>query len=516
MKKHFLLPVLFMFMWIPLVMEAQLPQSCLYNSGSWNSKTAMPEGRAMMASSVIDGKVYSTCGYYDYGQDTVVNKRTLFVYDPVIDVWDTTGTPIPYPRAMHHPGQSVVDGKWYVVGGIEWELLDDGWLAVPLARVDVYDPQTDSWELKANLPEPVGGHGICALDGKLYVTGGFSGSESSIQLYKSVYMYDPATDIWIQKADMNAERNAPVTLAYKGKIYVFGGDKEEGSNNLQFTAEVYDPEQDTWIPISSLYRNMDGGGCVVDDAIYLLGGLSQFYEQGSETDRIMKYSPDKDQWSFYGHMPASNYHYSACAVGGKIYVIGGRRDGWKVSNNVDEFELSDLILDEIIPDITLDKGETINLDLSQHFSHLDGEPVTYRVCPQRGGTVSDSLDGHMLILTGVQAGWVPIMIHAESENDESGDLFTVDVLSTGVSVQEVDSDVFQLFPNPAGNLLTIQLREQGIHEYMIYTVSGQLQLKGILTGSSHSIDISTLDRGMYFLKVSSTKLAVTKKFLKLW
>ncbi len=515
--KKLLLSALFVFIWLPITIEAQISyDECNFNSGTWVSKTPMPEGRALAVSSVIDGKIYSTCGYYDYGLDTMVNRHTLFVYDPVADTWDTTGMPIPYTRSMENPGQSVVDGKWYVVGGIEWERTDAGWMAVPLARVDAYDPGTDSWELKAFLPEPMGGNGICTLDGKLYVTGGISGQIGTEQIYKSVYMYDPASDTWEAKADMNNARSFHVSLAFDGKIYVFGGNNESGNNLSGRTVEVYDPELDQWALLSPKAPAIaDAGGCVVDNTIYLFGGIEDF-DSSTGSWNIWKYYPEKDQWSIYGRMPESNYHHSVCEFGGKIYVIGGRRSGWKVSSNVDEFELSELVLDELFLDKTLGKGETISLDLSQHFSHIDGEPFNYTICQSYAGVVSDSIDGDTLILTGMGAGRVDVWVRAESGKDVSGDKFQVEVLITGISEQDHASTLIQLFPNPAGDILTVQLQKEGIYEYSVYSVNGQQVLVGILEGSSHTVDVSILDRGMYFIKVSSSELAVTRKFLKIW
>ena len=315
---------------------------------------------------------------------------------------------------------SVVDGKWYVVGGNEQERDADGsWLLVPVARVDAYDPQTDSWELKTNLPEPMGG-GTCTLDGKIYMTGGVSGRIGSEKIYKSVYMYDPSKDTWTAKADMNHPRTGHVSLGYNGKIYVFGGASEEVRVNTR-TVEVYDPELDQWTVLSPECPLLSmAGACVVDSAIYLFGGISNT-DRGSS--KITKYDPGKDEWKHYGFMPETNLQHSVCEVGGKIYIIGGRRDVFKVHNNVDEFELSKLVLDESFPDTTFTKGETISLDLSEHFSHLDGESISYTACTGTHSVVKDSIDGHMLMLTGMGEGTFEVSVRAESENDESGDSF---------------------------------------------------------------------------------------------
>ena len=499
-------------------MEAQNPvNKCDYNSGSWISKSPLPEGRADMASSVIDGKIYLSCGFYDYGIDSFVYKHTLFLYDPIADSWDTTGTPIPYTRGAGS-AYSVVDGKWYVVGGIEQGIDADGrWMLVPLARVDAYDPQTDSWELKANLPEPMGGGGICTLDGKIYMTGGISGRSGSEKIYKSVYMYDPSKDKWTSKADMNDPRTFHVSLAFNGKIYVFGGASVDFGTNTQ-TVEVYDPIEDKWTKLSPECPPLSmAGGCVVDSAIYLFGGITDYRGTNTGSKRITKYDPGKDEWKHYGFMPKTNLQHSVCEIGGNIYIIGGRRDKFKVQNSLDEFKLSDLVCEDLILDTTINKGETISLDLSKHFSHLEGESISYTACTGTHLVVKDSIDGHMLMLTGMGAGTLEVSVRAESENDESGDSFVVKVNEvSAISSMEAESSLLQIFPNPAGNLLTVELQKGEACDFQIYSASGQQVLEGILTGSSQTIDLSSLERGMYFIKVRSPEIAVTRKFLKIW
>lgn len=68
---------------------------------------------------------------------------------------------------------------------------------------------------------------------------------------------------------------------------------------------------------------------------------------------------------------------------------------------------------------------------------------------------------------------------------------------------------FQLFPNPAGNFLSIKSKGN-IENLKIYSSSGIL----IKEGSSENIDVSQLSAGMYFVKVESDGRFNTKKFIK--
>ncbi len=61
----------------------------------------------------------------------------------------------------------------------------------------------DTWTYKAIMPTARGFVSGCVLDGKLYVIGGFP---SHYSVTAAVEMYDPATDAWTRRADMPAAR----------------------------------------------------------------------------------------------------------------------------------------------------------------------------------------------------------------------------------------------------------------------------------------------------------------------
>lgn len=68
--------------------------------------------------------------------------------------------------------------------------------------------------------------GIVSLDGCLYATGG-ANYDGGHTIFKSVEKYDPKTDTWTLVADMNHARFGHGVVSHAGKIYVFGGYREE-------------------------------------------------------------------------------------------------------------------------------------------------------------------------------------------------------------------------------------------------------------------------------------------------
>ena len=130
-----------------------------------------------------------------------------------------------------------------------------------MPTVEEYDPATDSWTRKVDMPTPRLHLASAVVDGKIYVFGG--SPEWAVPL-AAAEVYDPATDTWSKVADMPTERTAVWAAALNGKIYVMGGLSWE--SEALGTVEVYDSDTNTWAnmpdmstPPHALHRDGDGG-----------------------------------------------------------------------------------------------------------------------------------------------------------------------------------------------------------------------------------------------------------------
>lgn len=85
-------------------------------------------------------------------------------------------------------------------------------------------------------------------------------------------------------------------------------------------------------------------------------------------------------------------------------------------------------------------------------------------------------------------------------------LHCISDLTTGVSINiiginEIEAELFQIFPNPAHNEITI--KGEGITKIEMYDIAGK-QLSSpllITTSSLHNINVSHLNSGVYFVKI---------------
>ena len=84
-----------------------------------------------------------------------------------------------------------------------------------------------------------------------------------------------------------------------------------------------------------------------------------------------------------------------------------------------------------------------------------------------------------------------------------------------VNVKENYFD-FQLFPNPAENILTINCKGQSCKgaKFSIYTITGQDVMHGKIQGEQNPVDIKELPQGVYTIEIRKNSFQLVKRFIK--
>jgi len=240
----------------------------------------------------------------------------------------------PFPEPSEELWGASAGGKLYVFGAIA-----PGWK--PKSLVYEYDPDSNSWTKKKNMP--LGMHHVAAieLDGKIYMFGGFKYPDSGKpgwQPIDNAWEYDAASDTWKALAPMPTKRGSANAVAHGGKIYVIGGASMHPGSKETFihparphrsvdANEAYDPKTDTWEKRSPLptARNHAAAG-MVNDKIYIIAGRigAGFITRGSSVNIVEEYDPVTDQWgALKAAIPTARSAVAYATNRGKIYVAGG-------------------------------------------------------------------------------------------------------------------------------------------------------------------------------------------------
>ena len=238
--------------------------------------------------------------------------------DRALGSW-SKGAPAPTKRT--EVAAASLGGNIYVVGGFSEPNLSN-LLHLAISRaVEVYDPVKDSWSTRAPLPEGRHHAGIAALEGYLYVIGGFTASFMSVwHAVATVYRYDPSSNVWMEMAPMPTARGALGVAVYQDRLYAIGGYNEKGNPSA---VEVFYPLSNSWVSAAPLPTPRDHlGVATVGSRIYAIGGRPHLdYRHNMAT--MEAYDPDVNQWQRLRELPTPRSGIAAGVIDGIIYVVGG-------------------------------------------------------------------------------------------------------------------------------------------------------------------------------------------------
>ena len=254
---------------------------------TWTTKSPMPTPRWGLSTSVVNGKIYAIGGARGF---PIPGIRTVEEYDPATDTWTIKS---PMPTTRWSLSTSVVNGKIYAIGG-----------EAPTGSrtMDEYDPATDTWTRKASMA--IGRYAFSAsvVNGKIYAIGGARPpyDADQVTVLGTVEEYDPKTDTWTKKADMPTARWGLSTSVVDGKILVIGGLDEAGE--ALHIVEQYDPMTATWTKKGDMpTARMGLSTSVVNGKIYAIGG-AKFFE-GPGLPAVEEYDPRGSEVAPQGKLP---------------------------------------------------------------------------------------------------------------------------------------------------------------------------------------------------------------------
>lgn len=281
--------------------------------GVWRTAAPAPTKRTEVAASTLSNKIYVVGGFEQPSLGNVINLAitpSLEEYNPSTDRWTAKA---PMPVGLHHVGIGVTGGRLYVIGGYRQSGLT---VWDPVATVYVYDPATDTWSQRAPMPSPRGALSVTEQDGKLYAIGGYDRKANSA----AVEVYDPVRDTWTSRAPLPTPRDHLATATLSGKVYAIGGRLNgDYRRNLSVT-EVYDPVTDQWKRAADLPTARSGiTAAEVGGRVYVFGG-----EGGEGTFRENEaYDPAHDTWQTMAPMPTARHGLGSAVVQGRIHVLSG-------------------------------------------------------------------------------------------------------------------------------------------------------------------------------------------------
>jgi hypothetical protein len=207
-------------------------------------------------------------------------------------------------------------------------------------------------------------HGVAALDGEIYVVGGYIP-----QATDTVRAYDPATMMWRDAPDFPGALNHANVGSANDKLYVLGF--FDGGDQTTANAASFAFDGSSWEEVEGLPAGTQrAAACVASlgDRIYLFGGR----HEARSVALAAVYDAVGDAWTELPDMPVAREHCVAGAIGGKIYIAAGRAD-----------------------DITSVEASTLEFD-PESPGYVQKQPIP----TPRGGVAGAVLGGRLFVFGG--------------------------------------------------------------------------------------------------------------------
>ena len=262
---------------------------------------------------------------------------------------DTTQPNLPEGAALQEPEAAVFSGTWTKKRQI-WPPRDrmaagtvnntvyvaGGFLSTVgiTARVDAYNVATDIWSQVKSLPSPLyGPYGVSAINGKLYVTGGYTPGEDRYtpgNPSRDLFEYTPATNRWVRKRPLPAftgpycEGGAQGVIGGRLYIYVPCSDASPGGRFFR-----YNPATDSYLSLPGPpVRHDFGGAGVINGKFYLASGGA------AGVNRLLHvYNPATNAWTARARLPETRFNVASAVLNGKLFLIGGQLPGINRGDN---------------------------------------------------------------------------------------------------------------------------------------------------------------------------------------
>lgn len=272
--------------------------------------------------------------------------------DPATTPAPPSGTPTQEQRAAlpavrQEHSAAALEGEVYVIGGFTPSVT---------ASVQAYDPLGDSWRARADFPTALHHANVAAASGKIYVLG-FNRGSSFTDIDGRVFAYDPSNDVWEERAPLpvGTERSSSCVATLGSKIYLFGGSTNTAGTSVSVSySSAYDTELDEWQELPDLPETREhclAGG--VDDLLYIVSGRSGGI--GGISPQSWAFDPATNMYSERQPIPTPRGGTAGAVLGGRIYVFGGEGNGDDPDGIFHEVEVYDPSTDswEQLPDMLI-------------------------------------------------------------------------------------------------------------------------------------------------------------------
>jgi N-acetylneuraminic acid mutarotase len=217
----------------------------------------------------------------------------------------------------------------------------------PTARVDRFDPASNTWTRMNDMPIPGLSHAGTATDGRfIYLAGGYPGRAGMSQTFSTtnVWKYDPVADSWTKIQSLPSARGAGAMVLNGRTLYFFGGADSGRADRKEMWSLDLDNSSATWVQRASMPAPRNHvGGAALNGLIYSVGGQTGQDAASVFKSDVFRYNPASNTWTSVApliNQPRSHIANACFVRAGRIIVEGGEGPGRVALNNVESYDPS--------------------------------------------------------------------------------------------------------------------------------------------------------------------------------
>jgi N-acetylneuraminic acid mutarotase len=238
----------------------------------------------------------------------------------------------PCPVARFEAMGAVVGGELWVMGGFLSSNLD------VTQRVDIYDPDTDSWRAGPELPGAQTHVGVATVGGDIVLAGGFDGAFNVWATTAAVWRWSASDAAWVAGPDLPTARSAVAAALVGTALHVAGGLATDGNTDLGDHV-VWDIAGDAaWTSAAPLANPRNhGGGAASGGLFFAIAGRHGWDETAGDTTSVDSFDPATGGWTARAPIPTARSEIGASTStmsDGRILVVGGSIAGIHPSADV--------------------------------------------------------------------------------------------------------------------------------------------------------------------------------------
>ncbi len=311
------------------------PPSIAKSTAQWLTMTKLPVPKKYHTIASYNGDVYVFAGV----TTNWAWSNSCYKYNLATDKW-TRLADFPVTNFIHGHAH-VVNGKIYILGGLgnqyaSYKVTPNVWM---------YDPATNKFVEKGPMPFPQGWGTSGLINGRIYYIAGSGATYNSF--VKKVQLYDVASDSWDTATDYPRDVNWLTAVSVNNKIIVSGG------YNLNFTpyryiADTYVGEENggtlTWKKVKDypIGPSIQMSSVAIGDNAYFFGGTPGLIDNNKPaSQRSFRYVPSTDSWDVLPFKPTGIRFLNQAGTDGNKIIAPGGEDSSAASISLDVNEVFD-------------------------------------------------------------------------------------------------------------------------------------------------------------------------------